>query len=70
MRPKPSDTDILTNVKAVVAGGDHSCALMVSGGLRCWGDNSEGVLGDGSDVEFRARPPSADVPGLDHICPP
>lgn len=66
----PPEKDVLTNVKAVIAGGDHTCAWMVAGGLRCWGDNSEGVLGDGSDVEFRVAPPSEDIPGLDRICPP
>ena len=37
-----------TGVAAVSAGGSHSCALSVEGGLFCWGSNSSGQLGDGA----------------------
>ena len=30
-------------------GADHSCARLVSGAVQCWGDNTGGVLGDGSE---------------------
>ena len=32
----------------LTAGTDHSCALAERGGLRCWGGNTAGQLGDGT----------------------
>jgi alpha-tubulin suppressor-like RCC1 family protein len=33
---------------AIAAGGEHSCALLQNHSVSCWGDNSDGQLGDGS----------------------
>lgn len=35
-------------VIAVSAGHSHSCALLTSGAIRCWGSNDFGQLGDGT----------------------
>ncbi len=32
----------------ITAGGDHTCAILDDGSVRCWGSNSDGQLGDGT----------------------
>lgn len=50
-----------SGVQAIAAGRGHSCAVLVSGGVRCWGDNKGGQLGDGAQV---SSPKPVDVVGL------
>ena len=38
----------------VVAGQEHSCALLENGDVRCWGDNTAGKLGMKQSVEMLA----------------
>jgi alpha-tubulin suppressor-like RCC1 family protein len=38
----------LTGVAAVSTGGYHSCALLLDHTVRCWGQNSDGQLGNGT----------------------
>jgi alpha-tubulin suppressor-like RCC1 family protein len=35
----------------VTLGSGHSCARMLAGGVRCWGGNSGGQLGDGTTMD-------------------
>lgn len=41
-------------VAAFSGGAEHSCAVLVDGRAQCWGSNSHGRLGDGSNVDRRS----------------
>jgi alpha-tubulin suppressor-like RCC1 family protein len=43
-------------VDAVAAGGDHTCAILAGGALKCWGRNTEGQLGLGDTTNRGAGP--------------
>jgi len=52
----------LTHTVPLAAGGEHTCALSEAGGVRCWGANAQGQLGNGT-VANSTLP--VEVAGLD-----
>lgn len=52
-RPPVSVATLQSGVQTVVANGGHSCALLSSGAVSCWGGNQAGQLGDGGTSERR-----------------
>jgi alpha-tubulin suppressor-like RCC1 family protein len=55
----PVEVLAVTGAKQIAAGEHHTCALLSSGHIACWGDNDAGQLGDGttaiSDVATEVR---------------
>jgi hypothetical protein len=40
-----------SGVASVSAGYQHSCAIMLNSGARCWGDNAFGQVGDSTNID-------------------
>lgn len=68
---------LLANViiKSLVAGRQHTCAMLEDGSLQCWGKNDAGQLGDGTTTDSRVPalvnglPPALEVrAGARHTC--
>ncbi len=60
---KPRDvTSLSSGVVALASGGFHSCVLLDTGGLKCWGSNQDGQFGDGDHSPSEFTP--VDVLGL------
>jgi alpha-tubulin suppressor-like RCC1 family protein len=60
-RLSPPAFDVLGGAGAIAVGAGHTCALMSGGGVRCWGANMDGQLGDGLFPTDSLRPPAADL---------
>jgi alpha-tubulin suppressor-like RCC1 family protein len=60
--PRPVTVVNLAGVRAAWTGGERSCALLDEGRAYCWGKNSEGQLGNGSDQTAYAPVPVSNFP--------
>lgn len=75
-RPAAQTLVPFQNVKQIDAGFNHSCALTAANGVKCWGDNEFGQLGDGTntdrwtptDVSLLSSGVVQIVTGSDHTC--
>lgn len=64
-RSKPVNVlGLTTGVRAIAAGGGHTCALLDTGGVKCWGDDGDGQLGNGGDFSEMDSPIPVGVSGL------
>src|SRR5262249_46376256 len=61
-RPPPVEVSGLGITGSVAAGRDHTCALTAAGGVKCWGSNFDGQVGDGSPITSYYS--AVDVTGL------
>lgn len=63
--PTPLDvTDLQSGVAAISTGAAHTCVLMDSSGVKCWGWDRRGQLGDGSGCATFTCTVPRDVTGL------
>jgi len=70
----PVNVSGITTATAIVAGGNHTCALLGNGNVHCWGENLSGQLGNGTNststtpVSVGLSSVAAIAAGRNHTC--
>jgi alpha-tubulin suppressor-like RCC1 family protein/outer membrane protein OmpA-like peptidoglycan-associated protein len=64
VRTSSSDSTPLTGVSALAVGSWHTCALLTTGTMKCWGKNEFGQLGDRTKTDSGSP---VDVSGLSGV---
>lgn len=57
----PAPVDIGGSVAQLTAGDEHTCALLSSGGVKCWGNGALGRLGYGNEISIGDNEPPSSV---------
>jgi alpha-tubulin suppressor-like RCC1 family protein len=60
----PASVPNLSNVTFLAgSSGGHFCAIVTGGGMKCWGGNTQGEIGDGTTSANRPSPTTVCAPG-------
>ena len=63
--PTPTTQESQMLIDSIATGGFHSCALMRTGSISCWGSNLNGQLGNGLGDDFALSAVPMEVVGID-----
>ena len=58
----PSPVTLPGSVAAVALGYEHTCALLATGEIHCWGQGAAGQLGHGTSPDTQFDPVEVDLP--------
>jgi alpha-tubulin suppressor-like RCC1 family protein len=64
VNPVDGTSMLLTDIKTVVAGNSHTCAMLNDGSVMCWGYNRDGELGLGDTTDRLSPVGAASLPDI------